>query len=88
MQRTVLSQTNCGEIRLQYIMALFARGVPSSVFRAFSGGEENDTSDTHDPIWGGSQVNVPPKFHSEIGVCIVLVYLLRGIAKESNLEAV
>ena len=44
IQWTVLSPTNCGNIRLQYIKAWSAQGVTSTVVRDSSGGEEQDTS--------------------------------------------
>ena len=40
------------------------------------------------PNLGGSQVNGQQQFHIEIGVCIVLVDLLRSIAKLSDIEAI
>jgi len=46
IQRTVLSPTNCGDIRLQYIMAWSVQSVTSTVFRDSSGGEEHENSQT------------------------------------------
>ena len=67
IQRTVLSPTDCGDIKLQYNMAWSAQGVRSTAFRDCSGGEEHNTlTDANFPIWGGSQVNRPRQFHSEI----------------------
>ena len=40
------------------------------------------------PICGASQVNGPRMFHSEIGMCIVLVDHTRAIVRQSDVEAI
>ena len=73
MLRTVLSPTNCDDIRLQYITA----SVSSSM-----GGEENEISHSLTfPIGSGTQVDGLRQFEREIGVCILFVNVARGVAE-------
>jgi len=55
-QQSVLSPTNCGDIRLQNMKAWFAHGVTCTAFRVSSIGEEHDTS--HTPTY---QLEAVPK---------------------------
>jgi len=77
-QRTVLSPTNWGDIRLQYIMAWSAQRVTTSVLRIHLAVRNMELHRRPLPNLG----MFPGQFQSEIGVRIVLVNLSRRIAKQ------
>jgi len=68
-------------------MALSAQSVTSTVFRDSSYGEEHDTSQTPTSQFWELPRSMGRENFSEIGVCIVLVELSRGIFK-CDVEAI
>ena len=88
IERMVLSPTNCGDIRLQYIMAWSTQGMTSTAFRDSSGGVEDYTLQTHYSQFGEVPRSMGCDSFTVKSALLVLVDLSRGIAKQSDVDAI
>jgi hypothetical protein len=87
-ERTVLSPTNCGDIRLKYIMALSEQGVTSTAFRDSSVGVEDYTLHTPNSQFGEVPRSMGCDNFTVKSALLVLVDLSQGIAKQSDEDAI